>query len=104
MVPNVPGTDAARLFEIRGEKVVDNGLVFSGRKRHAAGRRVIGGPRRCDRAVLAEQKHHHHQPDDRGRTLFAHFYRRRRRACAFNVIRPGGREGEFFPLSIHPRR
>lgn len=71
MVPDVPGTDATRLFEVRGEEIVDNGLVFG------QGGRVVGGPRRRSRAVVGEQKRQQQQPDGGGgrRPLFAHFHR-----------------------------
>jgi len=72
-MPDVPGADAAWLFEVRGEEIVDNRLVFGGQQRRGgrAGR-VVGGPRRCGRSVLGEQKREQQQPDGDDRPDFEH--------------------------------
>lgn len=57
MVSDVPRTNAARLFEVRGEEIVDDGLVLIGRgQRRGGGQRgrVVGIPRRRGRAVSSE--------------------------------------------------
>lgn len=78
MVSDVPRTNAAWLFEVRGEEIVDDGLVLigSGQRRGGGQRgRVVGGPRRSSRAVSDEQKCQQPQPGG-GRPPFAHFHRR----------------------------
>lgn len=86
---DVPGTDAARLFEIRREEIVDDGLVF-GRQQWRGGRasRIVYGPRRCGPAVSGEQKREQQQPDRRGggRPFFAHFHR-----CLYAKMSVGSR-------------
>jgi len=74
---NVPRTNATRLFEVRGEEIVDDGLVFGRRLRHGCRAiRVVGGPRRRGRSVLCKQKRKHRQPDGDRHPFFAHFSRR----------------------------
>lgn len=91
MVSDVPGTDAARLFEIRREEIVDDVLVFGGRQRRG-GRadrgHIVGSPWRRGRAMLSVQEHDQQQPDG-SRTLFPHFHR---------VVRRGNPSG----LSLLP--
>lgn len=77
MVSDVPRTDATGLFEVRGEEIVDYGLVFSRRQRRGGKTvRVVGGPRRRGRSVLGEQKRKQQQPDGGRHPFFAHFLRR----------------------------
>lgn len=85
MMSNVPRTNAAWLFEVRGEEIVDDGLVLigSGQRRGGGQRgRVIGGPRRRGWAVSGEQKSQQPEPDG-GRPPFAHFHRRAMGLCLY---------------------
>lgn len=80
VVPDVPRTNATRLFEIRGEEIIhDGGFVFDGRQRRddrSSG--VVRGPRRRGRSVLYEQNRKQPEPDCGG-PFFTHF--RRDRLC-----------------------
>jgi len=77
VVSDVPWTDATGLFEVRGEEIVDDGLVFGRRlRRDDRAARIVGGPRLGGRSVLGKQKRKQQQPDGGGHPLFAHFPRR----------------------------
>jgi len=77
VVSDVPWTDATGLFEVRGEEIVDDGLVFGRRlRRNDRAVRVVGGPRLRGRSMLGKQKRKQKQPDGGRHPPFTHFPRR----------------------------